>query len=320
MARLDRFSRFLPKDKRAQIQELLEPHKRILILGASGWFGQTASRMLSDLDSELLCVVRNISAASNSLPLVKFIEWDERKVSDFAPSLVLDFSFLTKDRASEMHLSEFEYANRALTERLLNLVRKPFVRSLVYVSSGAAVYPEDALGRANSESLYGLLKREAEMGLISALQEEGGGKELTILRAWSVTGPFLSNPNKYLFSSLINQAISGKIRIESDNEVWRKYVSISDALILALWNLGQSQGPILETGGELIEARELALMVQEIVNPLAILDLNPPRKEGKDEYFSQGTSWEAAVQAVAYRVTPTEDQIRLTSDYLRDRR
>lgn len=299
------------------LRELVQQHKRVLILGASGWFGQTATRMLLDARADLLCVVRDHSRDTARVPRARYIEWDERRISEFGPSLVLDFSFLTKDYEQRMSASDFTRINQGLTERLLTLFRKDYVKSVIYVSSGAAVCSMSLGNDSLSQSPYGSLKREAEDKLLTVWSGGSCGKELTILRAWSVTGPYILSPTKYLFSSLIGQALNGHIKVTSEMEVWRKFVSISDALALSLWNLTQSAQPVLETGGELIEARQLAHMVQEIVNPNSILEYSSPTKIGTDEYFSTGLSWDFTVKAAAFEPMTLADQIKVTSEYLK---
>jgi nucleoside-diphosphate-sugar epimerase len=300
-----------------EFRQLVSPHKRVLILGASGWFGQTAATMFAESQADLVCVVRGHAKNSLRVPRANYIEWDERRISEFRPTLILDFSFLTRDYEQRMSPKDFATVNQGLTKRLLTLFQSDYVRSVIYVSSGAAAYPTNADNRSMLQSSYGSLKREAEERLLAAWDGGRQGKKLTILRAWNVTGPYILSPTKYLFTSLISQALNGHIRVDSEIEVWRKFVSISDALTLSLWNLNHSVQPVLETGGELIEARQLARRVREIVNPNSGLEFSSPSNSERDDYFPTGFSWQTAVNAAAFEPMNLADQIRVTSEYLR---
>ncbi len=282
---------------------------RALVLGASGWFGRTALDLLFSQEIET-CAIGGPSASHGQVyGPIKIRPWSEDLVADFQPNVVLDFSFLTKDRLLSMPLAEFKEANRFLTRRLLKVAAMPSVRRVFYPSSGAALQTEIGINRDFDKNPYGLLKREAEDQLSELVENSRGTKSLSILRSWSVSGIHVSRPLNYLFSSVVHQALKGEIHLTSPTKVFRRYVDVYDAIWMSLLNFKESGVSILETGGELVEALELAELVRKLVNSSARISANRNRSDLSDSYFSDGTSWLQATERFGFTPITLEDQV-----------
>jgi nucleoside-diphosphate-sugar epimerase len=236
-------------------------------------------------------------------------ESEKNAVLEFAPNVILDFSFLTKEKLGSMDQLVFRRTNELLTDRLIELSNLPSVRRVMYVSSGAATYPFDALEGGFEANPYGFLKRTAELRLQKLVDENGGLKSVSILRAWSVSGAHVRNPSGYLFSSLVTQALMGSITLSTETPVFRRYVSVRDALVMGLANFQNGKLTVLDTGGELVEARELAILVRELVNPRAALSVNEYSSSAADNYFSDNASWLEATSYFGYQPTSLVGQI-----------
>jgi nucleoside-diphosphate-sugar epimerase len=168
---------------------------------------------------------------------------------------VLDCAFLTRNRVDGMRLDEYVAANRTLTERLVYATWLPGVRLALTVSSGAAVYPHDALDGPIEENPYGYLKREAEHRLAQAAAESEAVP--VVARAWSISGAHVQKPQGYALGSMIRDADSGVIRIMARCPVFRRYVLAEELLALGIAEGGAGPATI-DSGGELVEVAELA--------------------------------------------------------------
>jgi nucleoside-diphosphate-sugar epimerase len=254
--------------------------------------------------------------ATDSSKTARF-EAERKQIEDFSPTYILDFSFLTKETLKSIDLVEFKATNELLTDRLLSLSLLSSVERIMYVSSGAAIHPADALEVGFEKNPYGFLKRCAEKKLEEIVKASGGRKSVSILRPWSVSGKHVRNSSSYLFSSLVSQALDGRIRLETQNPVYRRYVSVEDALLMGLSIFREGEVSILDTGGELIEARELAAIVKQVVNPMAELLLPKYASQESDNYFSDNISWLDILEKTHHKPLSLVQQIRSYADSLR---
>ena len=159
---------------------------RVLVTGASGWLGRTALDLLAPLGLPTLAVASRARIIRVGDCEIECRVWEDREVAAFAPTVVLDCAFLTRDRVADMPLGDYVAANRTLTERLVYATQLAGVRLALTISSGAAVYPHDALDRRVEHNPYGYLKREAEHGLARAAAETGAVP--VVVRAWTFLG------------------------------------------------------------------------------------------------------------------------------------
>jgi len=236
--------------------------------------------------------------------------WDDREVAAFAPTVVLDCAFLTRDRVADMPLDEYVAANRALTERLLHATRLPGVRLALTVSSGAAVHPHDALDRRIEDNPYGYLKREAENRLAQAAADSGAVP--VVVRAWSISGAHVQKPDGYALGSMIRDAEAGAIRIMARRPVFRRYVLAEELLAVGIAEGGV--GPaIVDSGGELVEMGELASRVTQVVRPDALISRDEVDPRDPDRYHSDGQDWETRCRRWDLASAPLERQIEITA-------
>jgi nucleoside-diphosphate-sugar epimerase len=285
---------------------------RVLILGATGWFGKTTLELLGPTNTNILSFPRSSTegdAHQNSTQTGL-----EEEVLNFQPSFLIDFSFLTRDKLSTMELSQFESTNQGLTERMLYLAKLPSVQKVLYVSSGAAIHPRDALETDFKVNPYGFLKRRAELQLEELVELEKGKKSVSILRPWSVSGRHVGDASKYLFSSLVSQALAGEIVLQASHPVYRRYVSVKDAINMGLANFRQGETSVLDTGGELIEARDLATLVRDVVNPSASILKSDHFSDEADMYYSDNSSWTSALREYQYEPLSLVQQIEAVAD------
>ena len=236
------------------------------------------------------------------------VAWDWETVRDFAPTVVIDCAFLTRDLVVDMSLDDYVERNRMLTSNLLRTVELGSVTSVITISSGAAVYPVDALTQSIQENPYGYLKREAEQQLndLSAAR----GVSAVIARAWSVSGAFVQKPLGYAFSDMILQARDGSINIRATMPVYRRYAAVEDLLAVSLAHARTGGEMLIDSGGQLVEMQELAEAIVSVVNPTATITRASQETADAHEYYAAAELWERACAVLSYEPAGLPDQIR----------
>ena len=271
----------------------LQPTDRIAILGARGWFGKT---FLSLLPTD----VPTFLTASRADALHG--EWSWEQVQEFAPTVVANFAFLTRERIASEGVEEFTTVNTRLIDQFQRTASLSSVRAVLTVSSGAAVTEPD--------KPYGSLKLVEER---VAGELASPDRASVVLRAYSVSGPFVRRPRDYAFSDFILQASEGRVAIAADELVFRRYVSASDALVVTSRSALSGWSGIVDTGGELVEMGELAQRVVSIVNPAAVIE-RPDVDQGRSQtYASDNASWVQACERLGYVPMDLDEQIRVTA-------
>jgi nucleoside-diphosphate-sugar epimerase len=283
---------------------------RVLVTGASGWLGRTALDLLAPLGLPTLAVASRARIIRVGDWKIECRVWEDREVAAFAPTVVLDCAFLTRDRVADLPLDEYVAANRTLTERLVYATQLAGVRLALTISSGAAVYPHDALNGPIEDNPYGYLKREAEQRLAQAAAESAAVP--VVVRAWSISGAHLQKPQGYALGSMIRDADAGAIRIMARHPVFRRYVLAEE--LLALGIAEGSVGPAtIDSGGELVEMAELAARIAAVVNPDAVITRDDVDPRDPDRYHSDGQDWQQRCRSWDFASMPLGRQIEITA-------
>lgn len=283
---------------------------RILITGASGWLGRTALDLLAPLALPTLALAsraRGIRVAERD---IECRVWDDSEVAAFAPTVLLDCAFLTRGRVAEMPLDTYVAINRTMIEQMMYATKLPSMRLALTVSSGAGVYPHDALEGPIEDNPYGYLKREAEFRLAEAAAESGAAP--VVARAWSISGAHVQEPQGYALGSMIRDADAGAIRIMAQRLVFRRYVLAEELLALGIaeGNVGPAT---VDSGGELVEMAELAARVAGVVRPSAVITRGEVDPASPDRYHSDGKGWERRCQSWGFVSEPLDRQIEITA-------
>jgi nucleoside-diphosphate-sugar epimerase len=283
---------------------------RVLVTGASGWLGRTALDLLAPLGLPTLAVASRARIIRVGNRQIECRVWEDSEVAAFAPSVVLDCAFLTRDRIADMPLSDYVAANRALTQRLVYATQLAGVRLALTISSGAAVYPHDALNGPLEDNPYGYLKREGEQRLAQAAAESGAVP--VVARAWSISGAHVQKPQSYALGSMILAAASGAIRITARHPVFRRYVLAEE--LLALGIAEGSAGPAtIDSGGELVEMAELAARIAAVLFPSVVISRDEVDPRQSDNYHSDGRDWEKRCQKWDLASASLDRQIEITA-------
>ncbi len=276
----------------------LSPTERFLVLGASGWFGQTFLRIVHPH----LHILKTASTKRD-----KFVAWNAKAFRDFNPTVVVNFAFLTSEKVDTEGVETFIAVNELLTEQFIDASNFPTVRAALTVSSGAAVaFPLDM-----ETNPYGVLKKREEDAALDLVTER---RSVVVARAWSVSGPDVRTPRKYAFSDLVLQAKSGAIQVNASQPVFRRYVGVDDFLEVSMARLLSGWSGTIDSGGELIEVGELAERVRSIVNPQASISRVEQTSTEPSIYASDDISWREACDETGITPADIDEQIRTTAN------
>jgi nucleoside-diphosphate-sugar epimerase len=215
-----------------------------------------------------------------------------------------------------MNLDDYVARNRALTESMLAASNLASVGRTITISSGAAVYPNDALTRPLSENPYGYLKREAEEALLELSLRHG--THAVVARAWSVSGAFVQKPRSYALSDMILQARAGSIAISAQSLVYRRYAAVEDLLAIALANAVPGGSSLVDSGGPLVEMSDLATAVQTVVNPSATISRGELNGLPPNLYYTTSNQWDRECARLGFTEADLVAQIRVAQNGIAD--
>ena len=242
---------------------------RVMVTGGSGWFGRTAVALLWHAFGDEW-VRRQVLATASATRAIDVLGCgrhevrlvDPVEVADFAPTLIINCAFPTRDRVAGMGLGPYVALARTLTRSFLEYSELPSVQRVVTFSSGAAV-PSSAYPADLEVNPYGVLKAHEERETLGLAQRTGINAR--VCRVWAVSGPHVQHPRNYAFSQFIVQAReAGRIRVAADRPVIRAYSSVDDALAVTLAAVSTGSG-LFDTGGQRIELGELATQVATVL-------------------------------------------------------
>lgn len=274
----------------------LHKNDRVLILGAGGWFGQTTINLLPPATSILAIA----SSQRGNLQT-----WNDSQIQDFAPTIVLNFAFLTRERVAIEGESKFRAINEELTRHFVHAASLPQVRAALTISSGAAV--------TEPHLPYGEMKLKEEEQALALISST---RSIVIGRVYSVSGPYVRRPRDYAFSDFILQAQSGSVDITANRPVYRRYVSIEDYLTVCLMQLLSGWSGVIDSGGELVEIGDLARRIVQLVNPTAKIQREKQSTSDIFLYASDDTTWVDACSMLDFTAERLENQICQTASWL----
>lgn len=305
--------------------QLRDSRWRVLVTGASGWLGRASLELLAhSFGSSWHGRVEAFGSSARRLTLRDGTEIQQRALSDLRalppqPSLLLHFAYLTREKVAGMSPDDYIETNRAITRTVLEGGVRAGVERALVTSSGAVHAALAAPASLEPALLYGRLKLEDE-ALFESFAQAAPGRSAFAVRLFNLSGPYLNKP--YALSSFIEQARSGRIRVQARSPVTRSYTSVANLLGVGLGHLLNDEAkPFLciETAGECeVEMGALAEAVRAVVNPSAIIDRAAPDGSPADRYVGDGRTYRALMQRYGVAEDLLPRQIGETADYLRE--
>lgn len=297
----------LPPSRLPPLSRLLAG-QRILILGAGGWFGTT---LLDELKvfprASVLALASRRRTHQVNQRVWHLQTWDEYLVRAFQPTVVANFAFLTRERFDAANPVSYIASNRALIAQFMTAASLPSVSIALTCSSGAATIVSADLNP------YGRLKHEEEQ---AALALARSGRTVVVGRAWSVSGPHVRRPHAYAFSDLILQAATGEMFITAEQPTYRRYVDVGDFLHVCLGLATQMWSGVIDSGGELVEMRELAELIRQQINCRARISRATVTTHAARVYASSNENWNEACVRFGAQPASLEQQVHMTAQGL----
>jgi nucleoside-diphosphate-sugar epimerase len=308
-----------PGESSSRLRSSLGDEERIVILGATGWFGRTLTQLLSGSAQEVIYVASYPRVLKVFGTSINVVAYDSDLIRRFEPTIVVDFAFLTREKVAEVGLANFLNVNEELTRQLLEVAGLPSVKKVLFTSSGAAVYPREGQPKTYEQDPYGYLKHQQEsaMRLFAARSK----KSVLCLRPWSVSGLSVGRPMEYAFSSLVIQALNGDVSLEAKRPVFRRYCAVEDmlAIAFAIWPDPQvNEYRVLESGGELHSLIGLAEIIVDLVGNGSKLRHSIDSHAEPDTYYSDNKSWSAGCDAAVYTPKNLKTQILESIAYFKE--
>jgi nucleoside-diphosphate-sugar epimerase len=280
---------------------------RVLVTGASGWFGRTAIAMTREAGLDLIATGskdqrieidgQSQGVHSQSLEII----------SAFRPTVVVDTAFVTRERLPVLGHKAYVKANQKIIDQSLAIAAMPSVKKYIGFSSGASVHLAGHTSLSLEENPYAAQKRIYE-SKISEIAESLQS-DISVARVWSVTGSYCTKPESFAFTDLIAQAKMGLIEIKAKHLVYRRYCAIEDVLALAMLPSAPGTNPIFNSGGDLIELGELANLVVELVNPTTEIRRQIDSELPSDDYHSDSKGWAELLRSAGLSRDSISDQV-----------
>jgi nucleoside-diphosphate-sugar epimerase len=268
--------------------------RRILLTGATGFFGAWLLESLAHCNRELQLDVRatvlsrdpaGFAARLPHLAKESCCDWIRGDVRDFAfPdgkfAYVIQGAAATSTEAAARP-AELLSTLMEGTRRVLRLAEQSPTQRFLFLSSGAVYGPQPAhlshLKENDGDDSPGPLSAYAEgkRGGEAMCREAAlkSGIEIRIARCFAFVGPHLPLDQHFAIGNFIGDALAGReIAIRGDGTPMRSYLYAAD-LAIWLWTLlladlpGENPGVFNVGSGDAVSIRELAEVVVEELSP-----------------------------------------------------
>ena len=293
---------------------------RTVITGAGGWVGRVAASSWPR-DSSLLV------ARTPRRTVIDGIERDLASpeslgmLSSGSVSTVIHAGFPTQDHVERMGMAAYLADVEALRAQMRSALGRLGPTDVIYLSSGAATSVEQELDLAPRTRTYGAAKLEDEQAFRELTATQGG--RLCIVRAFALSGPYMTKPESYALGNMIFQAArSGSVEVRAAHPVRRSYMAIEDMLGIATHAVGQMEAGetvSFETAGEVLEMGELAARVLGVMgcDPSAVVRPEFDPDAPPDDYLGDPEVVGRLAPAAGVVPASLDDQIAVTADWLR---
>ena len=300
-----------------------------IVTGAGGWIGRNALRLIAgpaaaDGGTGVVAVGQRARRLDDVIEIgpVDVISMADLAKSSLLPgSLLVHCGFPTQDQVEVMGEAAYLASINSLRKSMADLITRSQSVDVVYLSSGAATSVERGVGVARRTRVYGQAKLDDEAVLRDVVCRGGG--RLCIVRAFALSGPYMTKPETYALGNMIIQALAaGSIEVRATRPVRRSYMAIDDMLHVAMHavqDIAAGETIAFETAGEVIEVGDLARRV------LTVMDRDPDniRRSGfepnadADDYLGDTTQVEALTGRAGVIPVGLDAQIAVTGDWLR---
>jgi UDP-glucuronate decarboxylase len=305
------------------LRSVLTGDERIAVTGATGWLGASAMELLDRVLGPTEAAARVTAYASRdrgartrsgrSLDIHRLAELPNQSP---APTHVLHFAYLTRDRLADHSVDEFAAANLAITAVVLDAVASHRPRGIVFASSGAVYNHDRTLTTDLRGNAYGTMKHIDELVLRAAAGDVGA--TVVIPRIYNLAGAGMTKPDVYALGSLIKMARSDRrLLVRSGSPVIRSYVGVDEVVSLSIWLAMRGQSAVFDTAGHLVEIADLAGLVADLHGlDRDSIDRSPATGDRDDIYVGDPTDWTRLTSLAGFEEPPLDELVRETSEWL----
>lgn len=294
----------------------------IAVTGATGWFGAVALDLLYEALGDqapgrvtgYASAVRQVVVSDGRTVAVRPLA--DLVAQDPAPSTVLHFAFLTRDKVAAIGADSYTSQNIAITATVLDAIAKHRPRHVVVVSSGAVYSSTGRLASDVRSDPYGTLKHLDELAFRAATRDVGGS--CVIPRVFSVAGGRMTKPGLYALGSMIGMATAGgPIEVRARGPVFRSYCGVDEVVALAVWAALGGRDVVFDSCGTVVEMGALARLVAQVHG----LDADAVRRTWNpdavaDRYVGDGRVMEELAAEAGLSLRPLPALVRETSAWL----
>jgi nucleoside-diphosphate-sugar epimerase len=317
--------------QRARAKAFVDSRLRIAVTGASGWLGQATLEMLEQALEDRF-EERVYAFGSHPRPFrlrsgrsIEIASLGALASLPPAPTLLLHYAFLTKERTTAMALDAYYRSSEEISRTVAEAMRKVGVKKMLFPSSGAVYGLPTRADRSVREdpvaNPYGTQKLRDEHCFSTGCKKLG--IRLAMPRIFSLSGPFINKHDSYALASIINFALSGKpVQLRARRRVVRSYLAIRDLLDATIGWLLASREPgqmSFDTGGEIVEVGDLARRALQVLDCRYLPIVRPELEhEPDDVYVGDGAYLERLASEQGIRLAPLDQQIAETAVYLKE--
>lgn len=291
----------------------------VAVTGATGWLGAVALDLLYEALGDQAATrvvgyassVRKVVVSDGRIvtvrPLVDLVSQDP------APTTLLHFAFLTREKVAQLGVDAYTSQNVAITATVLGAIAKHKPRHVVAASTGAVYSSTSGLVSDLRSDPYGTLKRLDELAFRAVTRDTGG--VCVIPRVFNVAGPRMTKPGLYALGSMIEMATAGgPIEVRARGPVFRAYCGVDEVVALALWVALSGRDVVFDTCGTVVEMGELARLVAQVHG----LDFDVVRRAWDpdtvpDRYVGDGRLMEELAAEAGLFLRPLPALVRDTS-------
>jgi len=294
----------------------------VSVTGATGWLGAVALDLLYAAFAED-AAERVVGYASSAREVVvsdgrvaKVLPLAELVSQIPAPTTLLHFAYLTRDKVSALGVDSYTSQNLAISATVLDAIAQHRPRHVVVASSGAVYSARGGMVSDLRADPYGTLKHIEELAFRAATRDVGG--VCVIPRVFSVAGARVIKPELYALGNMIQMAMAGgPIEVRARGRVFRSYCGIDEVVALALWAARAGRNVVFDSCGPVVEIGELAALIAQAHG----LDSDTVRRTWDsatvdNRYVGDGRLMEELASDAGLTLRPLAELVRETATWL----
>ena len=288
----------------------------VSINGASGWLGAATLRAISRLEWNEAPWTKTLYGSYSRIHA--FADLGNYHIQEFSSlsaeksgtDIFVNLAFKTRDYIKKLGEAEYTKENLRIIENSIKRARDSNPKSIILISSGVVTKYLQNGGKDYDDAYTRLKIYEEECFKRLSIELNSN---LIILRMWAASGEDMTEPQKYGIGNLLIQSqLENLILIESPRKVYRKYADASQQLEICLRAALDGKSMTVNSGGVLIEIRELAERIRMKYSPKLTVMQAWNQDEVPDEYFWSGDEFEAAARKFQVELFGIDEQIEMT--------